>query len=241
MLDTAGAHPATEAAPAGAAANQPVFEDETGSTTHIPLDGGHQMLHDSVRVRVYVAADGGPPIIVRDSTSTVTTVTREIFRETIAGDTGSEDDDAMDVSSPSDDPLENPLGALAAAWAAAHPAERVAPSARGAPSASAGPTGASAAGPSRGRRMTRSAAATHVRRWTFIGPRRQTIYVRSSGSENEAANAAIAAAEDNATIEDGNADTASGNGAANAATEDDDVDQGDEAAVVGKGKGKARA
>lgn len=166
---------------------------------------------------------------MRDTTNVVTTVTREIVRGIIVGD--SDSDDAMDVSS-SEVPPVNPLRALAAAYRAAHSSERAGYTAAAGPS-SAGPSsapsaprpnagagaGTSTAGPSRG---TGSAAATRIRR-TFIGPRRETVYVPSSGSEAEAVNT---------TIEDA------------AATEDNAAATEDEAAGtegVGKGKGKARA
>lgn len=171
---------------------------------------------------------------MRDTTNVVTTVTREIVRGIIVGD--SDSDDAMDVSS-SEVPPVNPLRALAAAYRAAYSSERAGYTAAAGPSSagpsSAGPSsapsaprpnagagaGTSTAGPSRG---TGSAAATRIRR-TFIGPRRETVYVPSSGSEAEAVNT---------TIEDA------------AATEDNAAATEDEAAGtegVGKGKGKARA
>lgn len=178
--------------------------------------------------------------MVRDTTNVVTTVTREIQRAVIVGDTDSSSDNAMDVSSSEDLP-ENPLRALAAAYRAAHAFERraahidahttAAPAS--ASTAAANPSsapradranagagaGTSAAGPSRG---AGSAAATRIRR-QFIGPRRETVYVPSSGSEAEAANASV---EDDAAAKE------------NAAVAEEEADAAED---VGKGKGKARA
>ncbi|KJA21468.1 hypothetical protein HYPSUDRAFT_203022 [Hypholoma sublateritium FD-334 SS-4] len=195
-------HPAADPAPPGAASNQAIFQDANDTTTFVNLAGGHETMRTTVRTRIYVAADGGPPIMVRDTTNVVTTVTREVLRGGVVGDfdfdTDSESDAAMAISS-SDSLPEHPLRALALAYRAGHPSEvpasrtttttfaAVAGPSTGRSTAATGSSSrarAGIAGPSRNGRNNRSAAATRVRRRTFIGPLTEPIYVPSSGEDN---------------------------------------------------------
>ena len=49
----------TEPPPYGAANSVPIFEDASGNSTFVSIQGGHETTHNSVSTRMYVAADGG--------------------------------------------------------------------------------------------------------------------------------------------------------------------------------------